>query len=282
MSQRIDSPAPKKACKSMVKPIKVTIVGEPILREPERVETSTSEPFEIPIQTPPRSPILQSVSIHTEEVLHQTPPQQHQTVQEPRSTSKRTSTPRQSQHSAEFNKMFSDILVFGSRPVSLEDVPDMSFFDENRIKVVEDRVSKLVKDKASSDEKIKNLEVENVVLKNEVQALNEKVAGLEADNVALNEVVQGVVTTNEQLSTSNTMLTSENEILKKTVNDHEADKKLKSKHTEMLYVVFESKMGTSIEAEFDQVEIQRAEARRIEREKKAAEEAAKAAKDKGK
>ncbi|MFS7912962.1 hypothetical protein Hanom_Chr02g00136081 [Helianthus anomalus] len=160
--------------------------------------------------------------------------------------------------------MFCDIPVFGSRLV------------------VEDRVSKLEKDKASSDEKMKNLEAENVVLKNEVQTLNEKVASLEAGNVALNEVVQGLVTTNEQLYTSNTMLTSVNEILKKMVNDHEADKKLKSKQVEMLYVVLESKMGTSIDAEFDQVQIQRTEAQRIEREKKAAEEAAKASKEKGK
>ncbi|XP_022040347.1 ESF1 homolog [Helianthus annuus] len=155
--------------------------------------------------------------------------------------------------------MFGDILVFGSKPVSLDDVPDMSFFDDNRTKAVEDRVSKLEKEKAASDEKMKNLEAENVVLNNEVQSLNEKVVSLEAGNVALNEVVQGLVTTNEQLSTSNTMLMSKNEILKKMVNNHKADKKLKSKQIEMLV-----------------------EAQRTEREKKAAEEAAEATKDKGK
>ncbi|MFS7996995.1 hypothetical protein Hanom_Chr12g01136521 [Helianthus anomalus] len=53
---------------------------------------------------------------------------------------------------------------------------------------------------------------------------------------------------------------SENELLKKMMHNHEADKKLKSKKIGMLFVVFESKMGTSVEAEFDQIEIRRHEA----------------------
>ncbi|MFS7904864.1 hypothetical protein Hanom_Chr01g00041041 [Helianthus anomalus] len=77
------------------------------------------------------------------------------------------------------------------------------------------------------------------------------------------------------------MLMLENELLKKMVNDHEADKQRKSKQMDMLFVVFESKLGTSVQAEYDQIEIGRAEARRIEREKKAAEEVA-AMKDRGK
>ncbi|KAJ0835990.1 putative transcription factor bZIP family [Helianthus annuus] len=123
---------------------------------------------------------------------------------------------------------FPNIPEFGFKtsPVDIEDIPDMSFFDDGRTEAVEKRVAKLEKDKAASDEKVKNLEAENVVLKNEVQSLNEKVVSLEVGNVALNEVVQGLVTTNEQIVTSNGMLMSENELLKKMVNDHEADKKL--------------------------------------------------------
>ncbi|MFS7911125.1 hypothetical protein Hanom_Chr02g00114361 [Helianthus anomalus] len=222
MSQPVNSIKKKKARKSTVKTIKVTIAGEPIQHETERVETSEAEHIEIPIQTPPRSLIQQSVHIQTEEV-HQTPPQQHQKVQEPGSTTKKTSTTRHSQHPREFNQSFGDIPL-GSGPVNLEDIPDMPFFDDGKTKAVEVRVSKLEKEKVASDEKLKNLEAQNDVLKNEVQALNEKVTSLEAGNVALNEVVQGLVTTNEQLSTSNTILSSENGILKKMVNDHEADK----------------------------------------------------------
>ncbi|MFS7912966.1 hypothetical protein Hanom_Chr02g00136131 [Helianthus anomalus] len=111
---------------------------------------------------------------------------------------------------------------------------------------------------------MKNIEAENIVLKNEIQVLNDKVTNLEASNVALNEVVQGLVMMNEQLSSSNTSLNAKNEILITMVNDHEADKKIKLKQLEKLYVN------------------PRAEARRIEKEKKVVEEAAEALKDKGK
>ncbi|MFS7968434.1 putative transcription factor bZIP family [Helianthus anomalus] len=79
----------------------------------------------------------------------------------------------------------------------------MPFFDDVKTEAIEKRVPKLEKDKSASDEKVKNLEAENVVLKIEVQSLNEKVNGLEAGNAALNRVVQRLVTTNEQLVTSN-------------------------------------------------------------------------------
>ncbi|MFS7968440.1 putative transcription factor bZIP family [Helianthus anomalus] len=65
----------------------------------------------------------------------------------------------------------------------------MSFFDDVKTEAIEKRVPKLEKEKSASDEKVKNLEAENVVLKIEVQSLNEKVNGLEAGNAALNGVV---------------------------------------------------------------------------------------------
>ncbi|MFS7962334.1 hypothetical protein Hanom_Chr08g00725441 [Helianthus anomalus] len=78
------------------------------------------------------------------------------------------------------------------------------------------------------------------------------------------------------------MLLSENEQLKKLVDDHEEYKKLKTKQMDMLCVVFESRMGISVEVEFDKIKIRRAEARRIERERLAAKAAATASKDTGK
>ncbi|MFS7937207.1 hypothetical protein Hanom_Chr05g00424911 [Helianthus anomalus] len=129
-------------------------------------------------------------------------------------------TPIQHQRSGVSFPEISDINL-GLGPTNLDDIPDMSFFDDSRTEAVEKRVSELEKEKAAIDEKVKNLEAKNVVLKNEVQSLNPKVNGLEAGNVALNEVVQGLVTTKAQLITSNVMLMSANELLKKMVNDHE-------------------------------------------------------------
>ncbi|MFS7946433.1 hypothetical protein Hanom_Chr06g00536271 [Helianthus anomalus] len=151
MSKPIDSPKPNKPRKSTVRTVKVTIAGDLIQHEPERVETSTVEPFEIPIQTTPISPIQQSVPIQTKEV-HQTPPHEHQKVRERGSKTKKASTPRHSQHSAEFNQSFVHIPL-GSEPVNLEDIPDMPLFDDGRIKAVEVRVLKLEKEKTASDEK---------------------------------------------------------------------------------------------------------------------------------
>ncbi|KAJ0733794.1 hypothetical protein HanPI659440_Chr11g0412441 [Helianthus annuus] len=50
----------------------------------------------------------------------------------------------------------------------------------------------------------------------------------------------------------------------------------------MLYAVIEDKLGLNVQAEYDQIEIRRAEARRMEREKRDAQEAVDVVKDKGK
>ncbi|MFS7929232.1 hypothetical protein Hanom_Chr04g00330061 [Helianthus anomalus] len=199
-AQPSDSPRQTKACKTTSKVVKVTFDGKPIQRAAERVETSTMETpvvesNEICIQTPPSSPIHERIPIQTEEV-HVTPSQQHQSVQEPGSTTKKTATPRQHDHDADLDATF--------------DIP--SFEHDERVEV---RLAKLEQDKVASDEKIKNVEAENVVLKTEVLVLNEKVSNLEAANVALNEVVQGLLTNNEQLISANTTLSAENEILRK-------------------------------------------------------------------
>ncbi|XP_022032221.2 RNA polymerase-associated protein LEO1-like [Helianthus annuus] len=227
---------------SIAKAVKATTARVPETREPEIVEATTAEPFVVQAQAQPRSPIQQIAPIQTEAV-QPTPPQQQSTPQQQGSTTKKASTPR--------------------------------------MKVVEDKVEKLVKEKATSDKKVKSLEAENAVL-------HDKVKSLEAENVVLNDVVQGLISSNDQLVTANGMLLYENEQLKKIIVDHEADKKvvtkLKTKQMDMLFAVFESKIGVSVQEEFDQIEIQRAEARRIERERKATKEAAATTttKDKGK
>ncbi|KAF5804576.1 hypothetical protein HanRHA438_Chr05g0208311 [Helianthus annuus] len=165
----------------------------------------------------------------------------------------------------------------------------MPFFNDERVDAIEKRVVEMEKAKAAldkklkvSEDKLKKVEAENVVLKNEVLVLNEKVGELQAGNVALNEVVNGLLMTNEQLITTHASLGAENELVKKAMEDLQADKKIKTKQLEKLYVVIEDRLGLSVDAECDQIGIRRAEARRIKRERKAIEEAVEAAKDKGK
>ncbi|XP_022030298.1 uncharacterized protein LOC110931201 [Helianthus annuus] len=64
---------------------------------------------------------------------------------------------------------------------------------------------------------------------------------------------------------TNVSLSAEYDLVKKVMEDLQADKEIKSKQLEMLYVVVEYKLGLNVEAEFDQIGIRRAKARRIER-----------------
>ncbi|MFS7946703.1 hypothetical protein Hanom_Chr06g00539421 [Helianthus anomalus] len=63
-------------------------------------------------------------------------------------------------------------------------------------------------------------------------------------------------------------MTNANEILRKDVEDLRADKEIKDEQIKMLYAVIEDRLGINVHVESDQIEIQRAEARRMEKEKK--------------
>ncbi|MFS7996981.1 hypothetical protein Hanom_Chr12g01136321 [Helianthus anomalus] len=171
MSKRIDSLAPKRVRKSTMNVVKDTFAKVPETRETEILEASTAEPepIEIPILTPPGSPIHQTVPIQTEAVQQQTPLQKQPTPQQG-PTSKGVSTPIQRQRSG---VSFPEIpnINLGSGPTNLDDIPDMPFYDDGRTKAMEKRVAELEKYKAASDGKVKNLEAENVVLKDESRAL---------------------------------------------------------------------------------------------------------------
>ncbi|KAJ0786445.1 hypothetical protein HanOQP8_Chr02g0071341 [Helianthus annuus] len=165
----------------------------------------------------------------------------------------------------------------------------MSFFNDERVDVVEKRVAELEKAKVASDEKLKasdeklkNVEAENVVLKNEVLVVNEKVKELQAGNVALNEVFNELLTTNEQLLSTNVSLGAEDKLVKKVMEDLQADKDIKTKQLENLYAVIEDRLGLNVDTKFNQIGIRRAEALRIERERKVVEDVAKSSQDKGK
>ncbi|MFS8021209.1 hypothetical protein Hanom_Chr16g01424771 [Helianthus anomalus] len=77
-------------------------------------------------------------------------------------------------------------------------------------------------------------------------------------------------------------MTNANEILKKDIEELRADKEIKDEQIKMLYAVIEYRLGINVHAAFDEIEIQRAEARRMEKEKRVAEETVEALKDKGK
>ncbi|KAM0011345.1 hypothetical protein Hdeb2414_s0064g00765691 [Helianthus debilis subsp. tardiflorus] len=86
----------------------------------------------------------------------------------------------------------------------------------------------------------------------------------------------------EVVGNLHTSTSNENEMLKKEVEALRADKEIKDEQLNMLYTVIENKLGINVQAVYDEIENQRVEARRIEREKRLAEEAAEALKDKKK
>ncbi|KAJ0435675.1 hypothetical protein HanIR_Chr17g0895881 [Helianthus annuus] len=90
----------------------------------------------------------------------------------------------------------------------------------------------------------------------------------------MNEMIDELLTTDCDLNDVNMMMRHANDIMHKEIEDLKADKENKYKQIEILYVV--------IHAAYDDIEIRRAEARRMEKQQQDAAEAAEAAKDKGK
>ncbi|KAJ0785990.1 hypothetical protein HanOQP8_Chr02g0049721 [Helianthus annuus] len=265
----------------------------------ESVQVPESVTMEVPIvqaeihvPTPPTSPIQESIPIQTE-VNVTTPPQQSQNVEEPGSTSKKSTTPLQQGSGMSFPEVPHNL---GTGPIPLEDVGDVPFFDDARVDGVIKRVAELEKAKAETDEKLKasdaklkateeklkSVEAENVVLKNEILAMNEKILDVQAGNSALNEMIDELLTTNFDLNDSHATMSVENEIMQKELEDVRADKENKSRQLEMLYAVIEDRLGVNVHATYNEIRIRRAEAWRMERQQRDAQEAADATKDIGK
>ncbi|MFS8033746.1 hypothetical protein Hanom_Chr17g01573211 [Helianthus anomalus] len=257
-----------------------TSIPEQIL-EIKRVE---SIEVEIPVQsefkmaTPPFSLIQQAISVQ-EEFRETTPEQPPKIVEESSSTTKKAPTPQSSSHG--FLKVPSNL---GDCQTSLEDFGD--FFNDAKVNALSRKVGLLEKAKAKSEaklkatkEKLKCVEAENVVLRNEILALNEKILDIDARYKAVNESHDIMLSMHCDLEVS---LTNSNEILKKDVADLKSDKEINDEQIKMLYAVIEDRLGINVHAVFDEIEIQRDEARRMEKEKKNVEEALEALKDKGK
>ncbi len=104
----------------------------------ERVESVEVEvpvvQAKVHVSTPPTSPIQESIPVQTE--IHVTPPQQPQNIEEPGSTMKVT-TPMQESS----KQSFPDIPYnLGAGPTRLEDIRDMSFFNDERVDAVAKRL----------------------------------------------------------------------------------------------------------------------------------------------
>ncbi|KAJ0547851.1 putative transcription factor BREVIS RADIX domain-containing protein [Helianthus annuus] len=210
-------------------------------------------------------------------------PVQSECIPEPRSTSKKIPSPTPQGSSQGFPKVPSNL---DGGPTSLDDVGYIPFFNGDKVDELAKKVGELEKAKADTDaelkvmkEKRKQVEAENVVLKNEMLAMNDQIEDVKAGNNALNEMIDELLVTNCDLNDANTTMSNANEILQKEIEDLKADKENKSKQIEMLYAVIEDRLGINVHAAYDDVEIRRAEALRMEKEQQ---NAAEAAKDKGK
>ncbi|MFS8035287.1 hypothetical protein Hanom_Chr17g01591321 [Helianthus anomalus] len=208
--------------------------------------------FLFKIASHPPSPVQQSVPI-PKEVREKTPEKPPKTVEEPISATKKPPTQQTSSHG--FPKIPSDL---GSGLTGLEDFGD--WFNDGKLNALTRKVSLLEKAKAESEAKFK--------------ATKERLKDVEAENVALRNEVEEL--------TNEISLTSANEILKKDVEDLRADKAIKDEQIKMLYAVLENLIGINLHAACDEIEIQRAEAQRMEKEKRDAKEATEALKDKRK
>ncbi|MFS7986854.1 hypothetical protein Hanom_Chr11g01015161 [Helianthus anomalus] len=135
-------------------------------------------------------------------------------------------------------------------------------------------------------EKLNDLKADNVALREEVEEQSEVTEGLvdkimevRAQYKSMDESHQMLM---EVVGNLHTLTANENEVLKKEVEALRADKEIKDEQLNMLYTVIENKLGINVQAVYDEIEIQRVEARMIEKEKRLAEEAAEALKDKKK
>ncbi|KAJ0765786.1 hypothetical protein HanPI659440_Chr08g0307551 [Helianthus annuus] len=244
----------------------------------ERVEDVEVEITGTRMATPP--PSLVNKTIHISEDREKTPDQPPKTVEEPTSAKKKPQTSQSSSHG------------FPKVPIDLSsDFGD--WFNNGKVNELMRKVSILEKAKAEAEaelkatkEKLRDVEAENVALKNEVEELSDVVEQLAEKIMEVNAQYKAMddshKTLTELVGDLHVSTSSENEVMKKEVEALRADKVIKDKQLNILYTVIENKLGINVQAVYDEIEIQRVEARRIEREKRLAEEAAEALKDKRK
>ncbi|MFS7929111.1 hypothetical protein Hanom_Chr04g00328671 [Helianthus anomalus] len=234
---------------------------------------------------PPASPV--NPTIHIQDDPKKTPEEQPKKVEDPSSAKKATT----SSSSHGFPK------VIGEYP---EDLPegDFDILNEGKLNMLTKKVIILEKVKAKAEaereeakEKLEAVKVENVALKKDLEdhaevidqlseELEEHAKVIDRITEEFDEVNAKYETVNETNKTLHQMIgelhestSNENEVLRKEVEALRADKVIKDEQLNMLYTVIEHKLGFNVQAVFDKLDIQKVEARRVEREKRLAEEA---------
>ncbi|MFS7917710.1 hypothetical protein Hanom_Chr03g00192371 [Helianthus anomalus] len=98
----------------------------------------------------------------------------------------------------------------------------------------------------------------------------------------LNEMFDEILSTNCDLNDANTTMSHASEIMEKEIEDLKARDENKSKQIEMLYAVLENRLGVNVQVAYSDIEIQRAEARRMDQQRLYEQVVVEDAKDKGK
>ncbi|KAF5779352.1 putative transcription factor bZIP family [Helianthus annuus] len=181
-----------------------------------------------------------------------------------------------------------------------DDLPkgDYDMFNDGKINVLTKKVILLEKAKAKAEvereelkEKLKAVKSENAELKkaanNHAEIIDQLTDDLEEQNKVIDRITAEFDEVNEKfelMNKTNKTLhqmigelheTSSNEskVLRQEIETLRADKVVKDEQLNMLYTVIEHKLGFNVQVVFDELEIQRVEERRVEREKQLAEEA---------
>ncbi|KAJ0703173.1 hypothetical protein HanPI659440_Chr14g0547971 [Helianthus annuus] len=147
-----------------------------------------------------------------------------------------------------------------------------------KVSILEKAKAKAEAELKDAKEKLKDVEAENVALRNEVEELSDVVEQLAEKIMEVNAQYKVMddshMTLSEIVGDLHTSTSNENKVLRKEVEALRANKVIKDEQLNMLYTVIENKLGINVQAVYDEIGIQRVEARRIEREKSHVEEAA--------
>ncbi|XP_022030805.1 glutamic acid-rich protein-like [Helianthus annuus] len=167
------------------------------------------------------------------------------------------------------------ILHLQQRSLQLHKLQVMDFL--SKVSILEKGKAKVEAELKETKEKLGDIEAENVALREEVEQQSEVIEGLVDKIMEVNAQYKSFDGSNKTLyemyADLHTSSSSENEVLKKEVEALRADKVIKDEQLNMLYTVIKHKLGINVQAVFDEIEIQRVEAWRVEREKQLAEEA---------
>ncbi|MFS7978193.1 hypothetical protein Hanom_Chr10g00912691 [Helianthus anomalus] len=194
-------------------------------------------------------------------------------VEDPASATKKA-TSQSSSHG--FRRVPHDL---GARPIGLDDVGDV--LNEGKINALERKLSILEKAKAKAEaeleaakEKLEVVEAETVALRIEIEdhaeVIDQLTEEIEEVNVQYKTIDNANKMLHEMVGDLHVSTSKENDILRKEIEGLRADNAIKDEHLNMLYTVIESKLGINVQAVYDELEIQRVKARRIEREKRLA------------